>query len=78
MFIYIILCIIAGILSFILLGVLTKKADGVVYNNLDNVGRITNIVLTIAYVFISPLYLFLGLILNPAHEGFFRCYWLDN
>ena len=70
MFIYIILCIIAGILSFILLGSLTKKADGVVYNNLDNVGRITNIVLTIAYVFISPLYLFLGLISNPAHEGF--------
>ena len=70
MLIYIILCIIAGILSFILLGSLTKKADGVVYNNLDNVGRITNIVLTIAYVFISPLYLFLGLISNPAHEGF--------
>ena len=70
MLIYIILCIIAGILSFILLGSLTKKADGVVYNNLDNVGRITNIVLTIAYVFISPLYLFLGLISNPAYEGF--------
>lgn len=70
MFIYIIFCIIAGILSFILLGSLTKKADGVVYNNLDNVGRITNIVLTIAYVFISPLYLFLGLISNPDHEGF--------
>ena len=70
MLIYIILCIIAGILLFILLGSLTKKADGVVYNNLDNVGRITNIVLTIAYVFISPLYLFLGLISNPAYEGF--------
>ena len=70
MLIYIILCIIAGILSFILLGSLTKKADGVVYNNLDSVGRITNIVLTIAYVFISPLYLFLGLISNPAYEGF--------
>lgn len=70
MLIYIILCIIAGILSFILLGSLTKKADGVVYNNLDNVGRITNIVLTIAYVFISPLYIFLGLISCPAHEGF--------
>ena len=70
MLINIILCIIAGILSFILLGSLTKKADGVVYNNLDNVGRITNIVLTIAYVFISPLYLFLGLISNPAYEGF--------
>ena len=70
MFIYIILCIIVGTLSFALLGLLTKKADGVVYNSLDNVGRITNIVLTIAYVFISPLYLFLGLISCPNHEGF--------
>jgi hypothetical protein len=70
MFVYIILCIIAGILSFILLGTLTKKADGLVYNSLDKAGKITNIVLTLAYVFISPLYLFLGLISYPAHEGF--------
>ena len=70
MSVYIILCIIVGILSFILLGSLTKKADGLVYNNLDNAGRITNIVLTIVYVFISPLYLFIGLISYPAHEGF--------
>lgn len=70
MFIYIILCIIAGILSFILLGTLTKKADGLVYNSLDKAGGITNIVLTVAYVLISPLYLFLGLISYPAHEGF--------
>ena len=70
MFVYIILCIIAGILSFILLGTLTKKADGLVYNSLDKAGKITNIVLTLAYVFISTLYLFLGLISYPAHEGF--------
>lgn len=70
MFIYIILCIIAGILSFILLGMLTKKADGIVYNGLDKVGRLTNVLLTVAYVLISPLYLFLGLISYPAHEGF--------
>ena len=70
MFLYIILCIIVGILLFILLGLLTKKADGVVYNCLDKVGRITNGALTIFYVFISPLYLFLGLISYPAHDGF--------
>ena len=70
MYVYIILCIIAGILSFILLGSLTKKADGLVYNSLDKAGSITNIVLTIAYVLISPLYLFLGLISCPAHGGF--------
>lgn len=70
MFLYIILCIIAGILSFIILAKRTEKADEVVYNNLDKVGIFTNVVLTIAYVVISPLYLFLGLISYPAHEGF--------
>ena len=70
MFIYIILCIIVGIILFILLGLLTKKADDVVYNKIDNMGRITNVVLTFFYVFISPLYLFLGLISAPNHTGF--------
>ena len=70
MYIILILSIIAGILLFILLGLLTKKADGVVYNRLDKVGRITNGALTIFYVLISPLYLFLGLISYPAHDGF--------
>jgi hypothetical protein len=49
---------------------LTKKADGLVYNNLDKVGRLTNALLTVAYVLISPLYLFLGLISYPSYEGF--------
>ena len=70
MLIYIILCIIIGILSFVLLGLLTKNADGVVYNSLDKAGKITNVATTIFYVLISPLYLFLGLISQPAHEGF--------
>ena len=70
MLIYIILCIIAGILSFILLGTLTKKVDGLVYNSLDKAGEITNVILTVAYVLISPLYLFLGLISYPNCEGF--------
>lgn len=70
MYLYMILCIIAGIVSLILLGVLTKKAEGVIYSNLDNVGRITNFLLTIFYVMISPLYLGLGLFSYPNHEGF--------
>ena len=70
MAVYIILCVIAGISSFILLGTLTKKADGLTYNSLDKTCRITNIVLTIAFVFISPLYLGLGLFSYPNHEGF--------
>ena len=70
MLIYIILCIIVGILLFILLGAKTKKTEDVVYNKLDKAGKITNVVLTVAYVFLSPLYLFLGLISYPACEGF--------
>jgi hypothetical protein len=70
MYLYIVLCIIAGILLYVLLGVLTKKADGVIYNSLDKLGKITNAVLTAIYVVISPLYLFLGLISYPGYEGF--------
>jgi hypothetical protein len=70
MFFYEIFCIVAGILAFILLGTLTKKADGVVYNSLDNLGRITTVILTVVYVIAAPLYLFFGLISAPAHEGF--------
>ena len=40
------------------------------YNSLDKTCRITNIVLTIAFVVISPLYLGLGLFSYPNHEGF--------
>ncbi len=70
MYYYIIFCIIAGILSYVLLGVLTKKADDVVYGTLDKFGKFTNVLLTIGYVLISPVYLFLGLISCPNHEGF--------
>ena len=70
MFIYIIFCIIAGIISFILFAALTKKIDGLVYNKLDKAGKITNILFTITYVYLSPVYLFFGLISAPAYDGF--------
>ena len=40
-----------------------------VYGKLDKAGRITNIVLTIVYVCLSPLYLFFGMISSPKHDG---------
>ena len=70
MIIYLIFCILVGILSFILFGALTKKVDGVVYNNLDKLGIITNIVLTIIFIIASPVYIFLGLISSPNYDGF--------
>ena len=69
MSLYILACIVAGILLFILLGTKTKKAEGVVYSRLDKAGKFANGALTAAYVFISPLYLFLGLISCPSHGG---------
>ena len=70
MSIYIILCVVAGILSFVLLSTLTKKSNDVIYNKLDKAGKISNVVLAVFYLLISPLYIFLGLISYPNHEGF--------
>jgi hypothetical protein len=70
MFLYIILCIIIGLITFICLAKLTKKSKDVIYNNLDNNCVITNIILFAAYILLSPLYLFLGLISYPGYEGF--------
>ena len=57
MFLYTVIEAIVGIAAFILLAVCTKKADGVVYGRLDKVGIATNILLTVLYICISPLYL---------------------
>lgn len=70
MTLYTIIEAIAGIIAGILIAVRTKKSDGVVYGKLDNVGRITNILLIPLYVIFSPLYLFLGMISASGEEGF--------
>ena len=70
MFLYTVVEAIAGGIAGILLALCTKKADGVVYGKLDKAGRITNILLTLLYICLSPVYLFLGMISTPAYEGF--------
>ena len=70
MFLYTVIEAIVALVGGILLAVLTKKADGVTYNKLDKAGRITNVLLIPVYVCLSPLYLFLGMISNPAYDGF--------
>ena len=69
MFLYTIIEAIVGIAAGIFLAVRTKKADGVVYGKLDKVGRITNILLIVVYICLSPLYLFFGMISTPNHGG---------
>lgn len=70
MFLYTVLEAILAVIAGILLAVCTKKAENITYTKLDKVGRITNILLIIVYVCLSPLYLFLGMISNPAYDGF--------
>ena len=69
MFLYTVIEAMVGIAVYILLAVCTKKTDGVVYGKLDKAGRITNILLVILYVCLSPLYLFFGMISSPNHDG---------
>ena len=66
---YIIFQAVAAVAAGILLTVLSKKADGVVYGRLDKAGRITNIILLLAYLCATPLCVFLSSISTPAYGG---------
>ena len=70
MYSYTIIEAVIGIVVAIFLAFCTKREDGVIYSKLDKVGCVTNILLIPVYVCLSPLYLFLGMISNPAYEGF--------
>ena len=61
---------ILAVAAGIFLAVRPQKAEGVIYGKLDKAGRITNILLALVYVCLSPLYLFLGMIANPRYDGF--------
>lgn len=69
MFLYTLIEAIAGIIGGILIATRAKKAEGVTYNKLDKAGRITNLILAIAYAVSSPFYLFLGMISTALPEG---------
>ena len=70
MFLYTVIEAVVAVLSAIVLAVCSKKAEGVVYGKLDKAGRITNILMLIIYVCLSPLYLFIGMIGKPRYDGF--------
>ena len=69
MFLYTAIEAIVAIVAGILLAACTKKAEGVEYGKLDKAGRVTNIVLIVIYTMLAPLYMFLGMISAPDHEG---------
>ena len=70
MFLYTVIEAIVAVVAGLIIAVCTKKADGVVYGKLDRAGRVTNILLVIVYLCFAPMYLFLGMISNPSHDGF--------
>lgn len=69
MYIYTVTEAVLAIIIGIFLAASTKKDLNVVYGKLDKAGRITNIILTVVYALLSPLYLFLGMISSPKHDG---------
>ena len=69
MFVYTLIEAVAAVTLCALIAAGTKKAAGVSYSRLDKAGRITNVLLTIVYVCLAPVYMFLGMVSVPAMEG---------
>ena len=69
MFLYTAIGAIAAMIAGLWIAVRTKKAEGVIYGKLDKAGRITNVLLLLIYVGLAPVYLFLGMISSPEHNG---------
>ena len=70
MFVYVVIAAIIGIALGLLFAIRTKKEQGITYGKLDRVGKITNIALTCAYAIAAPFCMFVGMICEPAHDGF--------
>lgn len=70
LYLYTVIEAIIAVVAGIFIALRTKKAEHVTYGKFDRIGQITNILLLLVYICFAPLYLFLGMISNPAHEGF--------
>ena len=70
MFLYTSIEAAVAVIAGILLAVCTKKEAEVTYTKLDKAGRITNILLIPIYVCLTPLCMFLGMIVRPNYDGF--------
>ena len=70
MYFYTLIEAMVAVVVGLMIAMFSKRNESVVYSKLDKAGRITNILLILVYVCLSPLYLFLGMIATPAHDGF--------
>lgn len=69
MFAYTTTIAILSVIAGLFLALRGRKAEDVVYTKLDKIGRITNLLLLVGYVWLSPVYLFFGMISEAAHDG---------
>ena len=67
---YVYLGALFGIFWIIWSMIRAKKAEGIAYGKLDKAGVVTNILLTIFYVMMATPCLFIGLLCQPAYDGF--------
>ena len=70
MYLYTVIEGIIAVVAGLIIAVCTKKGDGVIYNKLDKIGRVTNILLLLFYVGFSFFYMLLGAIASPRYDGF--------
>lgn len=70
MYLYTVIEAVIAVIAGIFIAVCTKRSDDVVYGKQDKIGRITNIILLLAYLGFSYVYLFLGMIASPRYDGF--------
>ena len=69
MYLFAALAALAGLIAGIIVAVRRKKAEGVVYNKLDNAGKIINILLIPGYILLSLFVIALSIFIEPAYEG---------
>ena len=70
MTLYTIIEALVGIVLGLVIAIRAKKVENLVYDKLDKAGRITNILLLLLYVCLSPLFLLLGALSNAGYGGF--------
>ena len=74
MIIYMLLVTIAGILVARLIATRTGKAAvNIEYTELDSIGRITNVLLSVAYICLAPFYMIIGFLSYPGEEEGILC-----
>lgn len=69
MFLYTLITLIVGCAAGIFFIAKTKKPAELEYTPLDKAGVVSNIVLIPVYALMCPLFLFIGTLAAPAHDG---------